>query len=242
MDTPYIWQHNSFHNAKKKLVFSLNNMRGWSFLKYCLHWIFFFEGNKILGIVGGHILPSLPCMYSYYCPWHYVAVPHAGTARILIGMNLVGQIIFLFIADYIHWGQSTVTAVFALSYLTVSLLQVSGRCQRYTIQCQLQGTSSLILLSPQIVFYLHEVRPMEEHSFLLFLSTSGPIVHTLLNICNQWSYLFTSCKIHWPLCQQKWRLETAAATTNNDDDNDNNDNNNNNNNNNSNNNNNVNPP
>jgi solute carrier family 41 len=40
-------------------------------------------------------------------------------------MNLTGQVMFLFIADYIHWGQSTVTAAFALSYLTVSLLQVS---------------------------------------------------------------------------------------------------------------------
>lgn len=54
-----------------------------------------------------------------------VAVPHAGTARILISMNLAGQVVFLFTADYIHWGRSTVTAAFALSYLTVSLLQVS---------------------------------------------------------------------------------------------------------------------
>jgi hypothetical protein len=55
-----------------------------------------------------------------------VAVPHAKTARILITLNLAGQLVFLFVADYIHWGQSTVTAAFALSYLTVSLLQVNA--------------------------------------------------------------------------------------------------------------------
>ncbi|KDR12277.1 hypothetical protein L798_13766, partial [Zootermopsis nevadensis] len=59
-------------------------------------------------------------------PWAalFKGLPHAGTARILITMNLVGQLVFLFVADYIHWGRSTVTAAFALSYLTVSLLQV----------------------------------------------------------------------------------------------------------------------
>ncbi|XP_033608028.1 solute carrier family 41 member 1 isoform X1 [Cryptotermes secundus] len=59
-------------------------------------------------------------------PWAalFKGLPHASTARILISMNLTGQVMFLFVADYIHWGQSTVTAAFALSYLTVSLLQV----------------------------------------------------------------------------------------------------------------------
>lgn len=40
-------------------------------------------------------------------------------------MNLAGQVVFFFVADYIHWGYSTVTAAFAFSYLTVTLLQVS---------------------------------------------------------------------------------------------------------------------
>jgi ABC-type thiamin/hydroxymethylpyrimidine transport system permease subunit len=64
-----------------------------------------------------------------------VAVPHAETARILITMNLAGQLLFLFVADYIHWGQSTVTAAFALSYLTVSLLQVSAELLITFVNC-----------------------------------------------------------------------------------------------------------
>jgi hypothetical protein len=69
----------------------------------------------------------------HHCSCLCISVPHAGTARILISMNLAGQVVFLYTADYIHWGHSTVTAAFALSYLTVSLLQVSVWYQRCKI-------------------------------------------------------------------------------------------------------------
>jgi ABC-type thiamin/hydroxymethylpyrimidine transport system permease subunit len=48
-------------------------------------------------------------------------------------MNLTGQVVFFFVADYIHWGSSTVTAAFAISYLTVTLLQVSVLCYKCTV-------------------------------------------------------------------------------------------------------------
>lgn len=40
-------------------------------------------------------------------------------------MSIPGQILFIFIADYIHKSASTIGAPFVLSYLAVSLFQVS---------------------------------------------------------------------------------------------------------------------
>jgi hypothetical protein len=62
------------------------------------------------------------CLYCSLCL--HVTVPHAATARILISMNLVGQVVFLFVADYLHCRYSTVTVEFAFCYLAVTLLQV----------------------------------------------------------------------------------------------------------------------
>lgn len=52
-------------------------------------------------------------------------VPYAKTARILILMSIPGQVVFIFVADYIHLSASTIGPAFVLSYLFVSLLQVS---------------------------------------------------------------------------------------------------------------------
>jgi hypothetical protein len=40
-------------------------------------------------------------------------------------MAIPGIVLFIFIADFIHMGQSTIGAPFVFSYLTVSLTQVS---------------------------------------------------------------------------------------------------------------------
>lgn len=40
-------------------------------------------------------------------------------------MSMPGQILFIFCADYIHMGQTTLGAAFVLSYSAVSLLQIS---------------------------------------------------------------------------------------------------------------------
>lgn len=53
-----------------------------------------------------------------------ISVPYAKTARILILMSIPGQIIFIYLADYIHMSISTIGISFILSYLFVSLLQV----------------------------------------------------------------------------------------------------------------------
>uniref|UniRef100_A0A182U409 SLC41A/MgtE integral membrane domain-containing protein n=1 Tax=Anopheles melas TaxID=34690 RepID=A0A182U409_9DIPT len=54
----------------------------------------------------------------------FVLVPYARTARILIAMSIPGQVLFIFVADYIHMSRSTIGAPFVLSYLFVSTLQV----------------------------------------------------------------------------------------------------------------------
>ncbi|XP_012265718.2 solute carrier family 41 member 1-like [Athalia rosae] len=59
-------------------------------------------------------------------PWTalFRGVPYAKTARILIGMALPGHLIFIFLADYIKWGSSTLHVYFVASYLTVAVLQI----------------------------------------------------------------------------------------------------------------------
>ena len=51
-------------------------------------------------------------------------VPYAKTARILIFMSIPGNILFIYVADYIHMSASTVKLSFVLSYLLASLVQV----------------------------------------------------------------------------------------------------------------------
>lgn len=51
-------------------------------------------------------------------------VPYAKTARLLIALSIPGNILFIFVADYIHMSQSTITWAFAFSYLVASLVQV----------------------------------------------------------------------------------------------------------------------
>lgn len=41
-------------------------------------------------------------------------------------MSIPGQILFIFVADYIHMSASTIGAAFVCSYITVSLVQVSS--------------------------------------------------------------------------------------------------------------------
>lgn len=50
--------------------------------------------------------------------------PSAKSSRILILMSIPGQIIFIFLADYIHMSRTTIGAPFVLTYLTVSTTQV----------------------------------------------------------------------------------------------------------------------
>lgn len=55
----------------------------------------------------------------------FISVPYAKSALILILMSIPGQIMFIFVADYIHMSKSTIGPAFVGSYLLVSLLQVS---------------------------------------------------------------------------------------------------------------------
>lgn len=50
---------------------------------------------------------------------------YAKTARILICMAIFGEIIFIFAADYIRNGTSTLRVYFVVSYIVMAVLQVS---------------------------------------------------------------------------------------------------------------------
>lgn len=75
--------------------------------------------SSIIGIVPPHTTICEP-------PWRALikGVPYARTAKILILMSIPGQILFIFIADYIHMSKSTIGPAFVLSYLLVSSLQI----------------------------------------------------------------------------------------------------------------------
>ncbi|KFB42030.1 AGAP000663-PA-like protein [Anopheles sinensis] len=75
--------------------------------------------SSILGIIPPHAkIVELP--------WRALirGVPYAKTARILIMMSIPGQVLFVFVADYIHMSRSTIGLPFVLTYLFVSTLQV----------------------------------------------------------------------------------------------------------------------
>ncbi|KAG7198639.1 hypothetical protein KM043_005997 [Ampulex compressa] len=70
------------------------------------------------------ILP--PHSKMWVAPWTalFKGSPYAKTARLLICMAIPGQLVFVFLADYMKNGASTVHLYFVLSYVFVSVLQV----------------------------------------------------------------------------------------------------------------------
>ncbi|KAG8038871.1 hypothetical protein G9C98_003178 [Cotesia typhae] len=59
-------------------------------------------------------------------PWKALmkGVPFAKTARLLITMGIVGELIFIYAADYIKQGESTLHFYFVFSYIVVALVQI----------------------------------------------------------------------------------------------------------------------
>ncbi|KAI4495950.1 hypothetical protein M0802_008165 [Mischocyttarus mexicanus] len=75
--------------------------------------------TSILGILPPHAK-------LWVAPWTalFKGAPYAKTARLLIAMAICGQLVFVFLADYIKCQRSTVDAYFVVSYVVVSVLQV----------------------------------------------------------------------------------------------------------------------
>lgn len=70
------------------------------------------------------ILP--PSSKMWVSPWTalFRGSPYAKTARILICMAVLGELVFIFLADYMQHGTSLLHAYFVVSYLVVAVLQV----------------------------------------------------------------------------------------------------------------------
>ncbi|XP_034933875.1 solute carrier family 41 member 1-like [Chelonus insularis] len=70
------------------------------------------------------ILP--PYTKIWVSPWKALVngVPFAKTARLLIVMGVLGEIVFIYAADYIEQQQSTLHVYFILSYILVAFLQI----------------------------------------------------------------------------------------------------------------------
>lgn len=87
------------------------------------------QASKISTMLHQSSIPGIlpPHGKIFEMPWRAViyGTPYARSAIILILMSIPGQVLFVFSADYIHMsGVTTIGAPFALSYLTVSLVQV----------------------------------------------------------------------------------------------------------------------
>lgn len=83
-------------------------------------------------LVGYSIATNETTLFVSHC--FYFAVPYGKTAKILILMSIPGQIVFIFVADAIHMGQSTLSALFVFSYIFVSFVQViAHRIELYRI-------------------------------------------------------------------------------------------------------------
>lgn len=54
-----------------------------------------------------------------------IGTPYAKSSRIFILMSIPGQLLFIFLADFIHMSTSTIGAPFILTYLIVSTTQVT---------------------------------------------------------------------------------------------------------------------
>lgn len=88
-------------------------------------------------------------------------------------MSIPGQILFIYIADYIHMSKSTIGPAFVLSYLLVSLLQVSSiDLNRFAIDNVIfllaiafsdheQGYTDKILRKVAIMLYIYTLRSVE---------------------------------------------------------------------------------
>ncbi|XP_029041639.1 solute carrier family 41 member 1-like isoform X1 [Osmia bicornis bicornis] len=75
--------------------------------------------TSIMGILPPH-------SKMFIAPWKalFKGSPYAKTARILVCMAIFGETIFIFVADYLRQGTSTVNAYFVISYVFVAVLQV----------------------------------------------------------------------------------------------------------------------
>lgn len=87
------------------------------------------QASKISTMLHQSSLPGIipPHGKIFELPWRALitGTPYARTARILILMSIPGQVLFIFVADYIHMSSSTIGAPFVFSYLTVSFIQVN---------------------------------------------------------------------------------------------------------------------
>lgn len=70
------------------------------------------------------ILP--PYSKMWVAPWTalFKGSPYAKTARILISMAIPGELVFIFLADFMKNSSSTLHAYFVLSYIVMAVLQV----------------------------------------------------------------------------------------------------------------------
>ncbi|PSN44967.1 Solute carrier family 41 member 2 [Blattella germanica] len=84
------------------------------------------QSSRISTMLHRTSLPGIIPPHTALCvsPWAalFKGLPHATTARILIAMDVTGQLLFLFVADYIHFQKSTVMILLYVAHLLIHLM------------------------------------------------------------------------------------------------------------------------
>lgn len=70
------------------------------------------------------ILPAFGKIFEL--PWRvlFYGTPYSMNSLVLILISIPGQVIFIFVADFLHQSTVTIGAPFVFSYMTASLLQI----------------------------------------------------------------------------------------------------------------------
>lgn len=90
--------------------------------------------------------------------------PYAKSSRILILIAIPGQVLFVFVADYINMSQSTIQAPFLFSYLTMCLIQII----------------SLLLLAHSIIHTMWRFKIDPDSSAIPYLTAFGDVFGSCL--------------------------------------------------------------
>ncbi|XP_043494099.1 solute carrier family 41 member 1-like [Polistes fuscatus] len=144
--------------------------------------------TSILGILPPH---AKLCV----APWTalFKGAPYAKTARLLIGMAICGQLVFVFLADYIKCQSTTLDAYFVVSYIVVSVLQVM-----------------LLLYVAHVIIHAmwrHKIDP--DNSAIPYLTALGDLSGTLFLALAFW--FLTAINKEYQSCEMN---EVAATTVN----------------------------
>jgi solute carrier family 41 len=126
------------------------------------------QASKISTMLHQSSEPGILPPHGKICelPWKALiyGTPYAKTALILILMSIPGQVLFIYIADFIHMSTSTIGAPFIFSYLVASFVQIS----------------MLLLIAHTLVHALWRFKIDPDSAAIPYLTATGDLLGSVL--------------------------------------------------------------